>query len=371
MAKTIKFVDHEHWREFKNSCARFMRSIDPVFMSEKAQHIFPDKNSSREGFYSIPMVAMMISLGFENLDTLNNIEHTIGEKKVEKIYFYFLSLQIDRDKILTTVMGNWSKCPPILRELFQKYNPSLHFANSPYNPDIKNMEDEFECESTFQDDTPVNLTQWDVAFSKFILQYMDEFKGLKSNLDIKAHFVNGQCNNHFLLNGRAQKVNGTQFTAHCNLVKKYALKNKTLFDFKGDRIFYNEYLVVLQGILILFPYEESVLTQFANNEMEAFKNPTSKKEKLVAPTESQIPDSSKPDHDLNVGIPKNYIEAKQRQLNEESPDQNLKPSKALTQLEIGIVDILAESIQLDKTQVRLLKETLTSMPVLEYFLSKL
>jgi hypothetical protein len=373
MAKSPRFVENSEWPKFKNSCARFMRGIDQdgTFKCENATHLFPENNSKRDGFYAIPLIAMFISLGFESLESLNSIKHGIGEVKVEKIFYHLRSTQKDRDVILFDVMKNWSKCPPILRDQFIKYNPSKHFLNVPYNPDIRNIEDESEMESGYSNDTPVNLTEWDIAFAKFILQYMVEYIGYSNYDDIKGTFVLQQSSKHFIFKGKIQKLNGSQFASHTELIKQYARENKSLFDLNVNKIYFDRYVDVLRKILILFPFEENVLSEYAHEELSksnrSVVNTHQEVTPKINPYQSTVPIALEktatkflpPSDNVNI-----------QSLNKDVTEDHTRKLQ-LTPLEQRLIDVLVESITLDRSQKQMLIDTLKNPTALMYFLEKL
>jgi hypothetical protein len=373
MAKSPRFVENSEWPNFKNSCARFMRTIDKdgSFKCENATHLFPETNSKREGFYALPLIAMFIALGFESLESLNSIKHNIGEVKVEKFFYHLRSLQKDRDVILFDVMKNWSKCPPILRDQFIKFNPAKHFLSVPYNPDIEHIEEESDMRSGYSNDTPVNLTEWDIAFAKFILQYMVEYIGYSNYEDIKGTFVLQQCSKHFIFKGKIQKLNGSQFGSHTELIKQYARENKSLFDLNVNKIYFDRYVDVLRKILILFPFEEVVLSEFALEELSKSKRNSTythqdSTTKYTAPLLSTTVVQEKFQSPIVLASNPPVV---QTMIQDHSTLQRIKPQ--LTPLEQRLIDVLVESITLDRSQKQMLIDTLKNPSALDYFLEKL
>jgi hypothetical protein len=372
MSKTTRFVDRSDWAEFKNSCARFMRSLDieGSFKSENATHLFNDSTHKREGFYAIPLIGMFISLGFESYESLCSIDHSIGNAKVEKIFFHLRSLGRDREMILHDVMKNWSKCPPMLRDQFIKFNPNKNFTNIPFNPDIQNIDDEIESEVKFSNKTPTNITEWDVAFAKFILKYMVEYIGYSNYEDIRGTFVLRQCSQHFLFKGKIQKLNGSQFKAHTDLIKQFARENKSLLDINVDKIYFDRYVDVLRKILILFPFDDNVLSEFAINEIDKTEkssiythhNPHKPNPQSTQPLQTLSNKDSK--------TPKIVVEV-EKEIAVQQPILEQTSIPTLTPLERKLIDVLIDSISLDRTQKQMLKDTLKSSSALSYFLEKL
>ncbi|MGL4759740.1 MAG: hypothetical protein ACRCXZ_10505 [Patescibacteria group bacterium] len=370
-----KFIDQSQWNTFINGNASFMRKVDEMFIAEN-KDIFPDSLTGKSGKLVLPLVATLFAIGYETLEDIATLPLGVSKEKYEPCFHFLKKEEINRDYVLVRVIKNWANCPPVLRNLFLDHNPKTTFPNIAFNPNLINFKKGDEASlPEYKNNVATSLEGFDIAFAKFINHYMIKFLGHKKRVVILKTFedlyrlFDASISDQFVFNGVNVRINRTQLKALIDLVKEFARENKTLFDINVDRIFLNPFIDILDGLEILFPTEESFLSERAQSEITRFESENSRFVKQVEANPVQPILTNNHKVDLDTRPLQSLAKAIQTPTLVTSKTEVL--AGPLTSTQRDLILFIINSLKLDETQKSLLKMNLTSKESIDFFLESL